>query len=61
MTLNDDGIKFKRKIVSNNGTAQVSIPKEVLDFLGIEIGDYIEMGVDEGNNGKFGYYHEEGE
>lgn len=36
-------IKFKRKIVGNTGVTRITIPKEIIDALEIQLGEYWEI------------------
>lgn len=57
MTPDFDDLTFTRKITNNSGTAQISLAQEILNYLDADVGDEVEIGVDHGKHGKFGYFY----
>jgi len=48
-----DGFTFKTKARMNGNSMALTLRKEVTEYLGVEVGDTIEMGVYKGKKGKF--------
>ncbi len=57
----DDYVKFKRTLVSRGDSAGVNLPKELIEFLEIRVGDQLIVTAQKGKKGKFLAVFKEGD
>lgn len=48
-----DKIKFKRNVFATGDSLGITIPKEIVEWLGLSKGDEVILTPDEGKHGKF--------
>lgn len=58
----EEQVKFKRSLVSRGDSAGINIPKELVEFIGAELGDELIVIGDKSKRGKYiAVYKEEGD
>ena len=55
-----DKIKFKRSVIVMGDSLGLTIPKEIVEWLGLSKGDELTITPDEGKHGKFAALFKEG-
>ena len=49
----DEKVKFKRSLVSRGDSAGINLPKELIQFLDVKVGDELTVIGDSRNKGKY--------